>query len=75
MIIAVDGPIEPRDLPSQLAGADSMPIELRAAVDHFEQRHIAWVLQVAGGNRERAATMLGVDPATLYRRLAKHGMK
>jgi DNA-binding NtrC family response regulator len=48
---------------------------LKAAVEEFEERHIAWVLRAANGNREHAARMLEVDPATLYRRLAKYGLQ
>jgi two-component system response regulator HydG len=59
-------------LPAELLAATDLPTGLRQAVEAFERRHIAWVLRAAGGNRERAARMLEVDPATLYRRLAKY---
>ena len=59
-------------LPAELQAASELPMALRDAVEEFERRHIAWVLRAAGGNRERAARMLEVDPATLYRRLAKY---
>jgi len=49
-----------------------LPTGLKAAVEEFEERHIAWVLRAANGNREQAARMLEIDPATLYRRLAKY---
>ena len=75
VILAAEGRIEPTDLPTQLAGASTAtPLELRDAIAQFERRHIAWVLETTGGNRDRAAALLGVDPATLYRRLAKHGL-
>ncbi len=60
------------DLPSELRGTEELPMALREAVEEFERRHIAWVLRAAGGNRERAAEMLRIDVATLYRRLAKY---
>lgn len=60
------------DLPSELHAAGDLPTALRDAIEEFERRHIAWVLRAAGGNRERAARMLEIDPATLYRRLAKY---
>jgi two-component system response regulator HydG len=59
-------------LPSELQGTSDLPTALRDAVEEFERRHIAWVLRAAGSNRERAARMLEIDPATLYRRLAKY---
>jgi DNA-binding NtrC family response regulator len=72
-VILANGPsIGPEDLPPEFHGADGAPTELRLAVDQFEQQHIAWVLRLAGGNREQAARMLAVDPATLYRRLSKY---
>ena len=74
-ILASGGVIEQSDLPAELKETTQQPIELRRAVDQFEERHITWVLNVAGGNRERAAKMLGIDPATLYRRLQKYDMR
>src|SRR6185503_4545253 len=35
----------------------------------IERRHIRRVLQSTGGNRARAARILGVDPKTLYNKL------
>ena len=74
-ILASGGVIDPGDLPAELHQTAQQPIELKRAVDQFEERHIAWVLNVAGGSREQAAKMLGIDPATLYRRLQKYGMR
>jgi two-component system response regulator HydG len=59
-------------LPAELFAESELPTALRDAVEEFERRHIAWVLRAAQGNRERAARMLEIDPATLYRRLAKY---
>ena len=59
-------------LPAELAAELGAPMALKAAVDDFERKHIAWVVRAAGGNRERAAELLEVDAATLYRRLAKY---
>jgi len=61
----------PRDVASR---APAMPTPLKDAVSEFERRHIAWVLELAGGNRERAARLLGLSPATLYRRLDRLGL-
>ena len=67
--------IDVEHLPREIVSESSMPTGLKPAVAAFERRHIAWVLRAAAGNRERAAGMLEVDPATLYRRLAKYGLK
>ncbi|MBP8808522.1 MAG: sigma-54-dependent Fis family transcriptional regulator [Kofleriaceae bacterium] len=61
-------------LPTELVESTAAPTGLKAAVEEFERRHIAWVLRAAEGNRERAAAMLEVDGATLYRRLAKYAL-
>ena len=57
--------ITPEDLPTEIVSGAALPTGLRAAVEEFERRHVAWVLRAAGGNREQAATMLEIDPATL----------
>jgi DNA-binding NtrC family response regulator len=66
--------IDVEDLPKELGSGGGLPTGLKAAVGEFEERHIAWVLRAANGNREQAARMLEIDPATLYRRLAKYGL-
>ncbi len=71
-ILCDGGTIEIEHLPAELAAAAEAPTALRQAVEDFERKHIAWVLRAAEGNRERAAHMLDVDTATLYRRLAKY---
>jgi two-component system response regulator AtoC len=72
-VIVQAGPcIEPEDLPPEFRASSATPTELRQAVEQFEGQHVAWVLRLAGGNREQAARTLGIDPATLYRKLAKH---
>jgi two-component system, NtrC family, response regulator PilR len=49
--------------------------DLQHAVQGFERRHIMRVLARTGGNREAAAKLLGLSPATLYRHLARVGLK
>ncbi len=36
-----------------------------------ERAYIEWVLKAEGGNKTRAAEVLGIDPSTLYRKLAR----
>lgn len=40
----------------------------------IERAYILWVLQVEGGNKSRAAEVLGIDPSTLYRKLNRYGI-
>jgi len=42
------------------------------ALDVIERAYILWVLQAEGGNKTRAAEVLGIDPSTLYRKLARY---
>ena len=40
----------------------------------IEQAYILWVLRAEGGNKARAAEVLGIDPSTLYRKLNRYGL-
>ena len=41
-------------------------------LDVVERAYILWVLQNEGGNKTRTAEVLGIDPSTLYRKLARY---
>lgn len=43
-------------------------------MDVIEKAYILWVLQAEGGNKTRAAEVLGIDPSTLYRKLNRYGI-
>ncbi|MFO7552043.1 MAG: sigma-54 dependent transcriptional regulator [Haliea sp.] len=76
-----DGPlIEPRHLPRRIQeyrqhAAEQEPTgedwpgdpELLPSMDEIQQRYVAHVLQATGGNKRRAAQILGVTRRTLYR--------
>jgi two-component system, NtrC family, response regulator HydG len=64
--------VGPRDLEASLAVITRHPLD-RARRDlvplrELEQEYINWVLERTGGNKTRAAEILGIDPSTLYRR-------
>ena len=42
-------------------------------LEAIERAYIQWVLHTEGGNKSRAADLLGIDPSTLYRKLARYG--
>jgi two-component system, NtrC family, response regulator HydG len=64
--------VGPKDLEASLAVIARHPLD-RARRDliplrELEQEYINWVLERTGGNKTRAAEILGIDPSTLYRR-------
>jgi len=44
-------------------------------LDTVERAYIMWVLQGEGGNKTRAAEVLGIDPSTLHRKLSRFGVE
>ncbi|MEX2178834.1 MAG: sigma-54 dependent transcriptional regulator [Gemmatimonadaceae bacterium] len=44
-------------------------------LEAVERAYIMWVLQSEGGNKTRAADVLGIDPSTLYRKLSRYGVE
>ena len=44
------------------------------SMEVIERAYIMWVLNSEGGNKTRAAEVLGIDPSTLYRKLNRYGI-
>lgn len=66
------------DLPSDITGSIQFPeisANLRYALKAFEREHIRQVLSETGGNREETAKQLGINVATLYRKLSDLDLK
>lgn len=75
--------IDPEDLPEKLQSAQvrsaarsplSALFEDLPALDELERRYLLYILEVAGGNRTRAAEILGIDRRTLYRMIERYGI-
>ena len=69
----IDGAV----LPKRITARKAEPlVSDRAAqnptLEVIERAYILWVLQAEGGNKSRAAEVLGIDPSTLYRKLARY---
>jgi DNA-binding NtrC family response regulator len=63
------------DLPSRIRGAPEQAPSVGAptTLAELEQRHVRAVLEHTGGDRRRAAEVLGIDLSTLYRKLKRWG--
>ncbi len=63
-------------LPKQVIERQPVPLiserlAANPALEVIERAYIEWVLRSEGGNKTRAAEVLGIDPSTLYRKLAR----
>ncbi len=74
-VVLADGEvISIHDLPDAFRNLDVEGVStssLRHALDEFEREYIRRGLTESKGNKEAAAAMLGIDLATLYRKLKK----
>ena len=66
-------------LPERVTARRSEPLVSAApaanpTLETIERAYIQWVLQSEGGNKTRAAEVLGIDPSTLHRKLARFGV-
>jgi DNA-binding NtrC family response regulator len=76
MALAKDGSIGVRELPARLesAGRGAPPPIEPVSLEEMERRHIEIVLRATGRNKALAARKLGIDRATLYRKLLRLGL-
>jgi DNA-binding NtrC family response regulator len=68
------------DFPDKLRANTPQPVayDERAAtptLETIEKAYIAWVLQQTGGQKSKAASILGIDSSTLYRKIDRYGLK
>ena len=71
--------IEVNMLPARVIAPEPSPLiserpPSNPQLEVIEQAYILWVLQAEGGNKARAAEVLGIDPSTLYRKLNRYGL-
>jgi two-component system response regulator HydG len=69
--------IELSALPERIVAPRQQPLVAERPTQNptlevIERAYIQWVLQAEGGNKSRAAEVLGIDPSTLYRKLARY---
>jgi DNA-binding NtrC family response regulator len=63
-----------RAVPPVQSGPGDLFVDL-PTLDELERRYLIHVLETVGGNRTRAAEVLGVDRRTLYRMAERFGVK
>ncbi|MEO8449532.1 MAG: sigma-54 dependent transcriptional regulator [Gemmatimonadota bacterium] len=69
--------IDPVALPERITRRRKEPLVTDRSspnplLEVIERAYIMWVLQSEGGNKTRAAEVLGIDPSTLYRKLSRY---
>jgi DNA-binding NtrC family response regulator len=80
VILTEGDSIEPTALPDRVTERRSEPLVTdrphpNPTLETIERSYILWVLQSEGGNKSRAAEILGIDPSTLYRKLSRYGLE
>ncbi len=77
VVLAKGSLIEPGALPARITRRRKEPLvadrpSANPSLEVVERAYIMWVLQAEGGNKTRAAEVLGIDPSTLYRKLSRY---
>jgi len=72
--------VAPAVLPERITERRAEPLvtsrtPTNPTLEAVERAYIMWVLQSEGGNKSRAAEVLGIDPSTLYRKLSRYGVE
>src|SRR5688572_8672789 len=80
VILANNGVILPSALPDKIRERKSEPLVAERAIPNpsletIERAYIMWVLGNEGGNKSRAAEVLGIDTSTLYRKVSRFGLQ
>jgi len=74
VLLAQNGLIDPAHLPEELRMVSESAPQHIWSLEEMEQRHIKQVLQHAH-DYDEAARLLGIDPATLWRKRKKYGLQ
>jgi DNA-binding NtrC family response regulator len=79
-VLTTTGTIGVAALPPRITERQAQPLVAASlppnpTLEIVERAYIHWVLQSEGGNKTRAAEVLGIDPSTLYRKLQRYGVE
>ncbi|RME67801.1 MAG: hypothetical protein D6778_02765, partial [Nitrospirae bacterium] len=77
LVTLAEGPrIELEDLPEEIRTFSETPVEtsLQSVTERAEREHILRVLKSTGGNKTRAAELLGISRKTLWEKMRHYGI-
>ncbi|HYO26577.1 MAG TPA: sigma-54 dependent transcriptional regulator, partial [Lacipirellulaceae bacterium] len=83
VVVDYDEVLDVDDLPSELAGPDAAPATIGGAglgdlvgrpLEEIEKLFLGETLKATAGNREEAASLLGIGERTLYRKIKEYGL-
>jgi two-component system response regulator HydG len=79
-VVSSDGTIDVDALPERVRQRPEVRVVDAApppnpTMEVIERAYIRWVLEAEGGNKTKAAEVLGIDPSTLYRKLNRYGLE
>ncbi len=84
VVVDYDEVLDVDDLPPELAGGESATTPAASddglgdlvgrPLEEIEKLYIAETLKATGGNREEAASLLGIGERTLYRKIKEYGL-
>jgi DNA-binding NtrC family response regulator len=74
VILSPGDVIQPADLPDEIRGDRAPSTSPGGSLEEMERQHIITTLRHVGGHRAKAATVLGIDPKTLYRKIQEYGI-
>jgi DNA-binding NtrC family response regulator len=80
IVLSTGDAITPESLPARITTRAVHPLVSdrlppNPSLEIIERAYIQWVLHAEGGNKTRAAEVLGIDPSTLYRKLVRYGLQ
>jgi DNA-binding NtrC family response regulator len=74
LILSQDDLVQPADLPEEVRGGRPSAASPGGSLEDMERQHIISTLRSVGGHRAKAATVLRIDPKTLYRKIQAYGI-
>lgn len=80
VVLSAGPTIKPDALPERLHETPSEPLvqdrpPANPALEIIERAYIEHVLKAEGGNKTKAAEVLGIDPSTLYRKIKRYDLE